>query len=424
MSSTTNSSSTGEANNVGNRKLLEEEEEEEEAEAEAEENVGSTNRNELEQQRRTSSTSSKSSLSTSQRRITAGLLRPLLPDSTPSASDVDVVDAESKTPVKNTAKNSSNFSAKTFLRRFVARKSLPNKTILLPSAAKKCVDESTALRHSFANKPIQNSPLTSPSSPLAPDTEMSRPRGMSDADGDFSDRRPSQAGRKSAWIQLEEDINRQKTLVAQDPLRTVLQRLSEISAEGDSKTKTRHFAPTSWLRNLCKSRRFKNAKMEELYRQYFLNSNKTSLIAALLYATILDLTLFCVYYATDQRSPIYGTLMVVLLVGFIILLIIFNRLKSANKLHCVILYASLTLLALLDFLNVIFMKPYSAASNAWCVCLLIFLIYTMIPLPLNVSLISGITLGVIHFLGVCWIYFLQPSAIITAQVSTNSSPLN
>lgn len=210
------------------------------------------------------------------------------------------------------------------------------------------------------------------------------------------DRRFSHSGRKSAWDQVEEEYKRQRAVTAQDPMKEVLDRLDQEACRDEANKRLR-FAPSAWWRSLFRIRRFDNHKMESLYQQYFFNSYKSSVEIALTYLAVLTAFLLAVYYGTGGRSIVFGVLMSVLFLALLSSVCVFMRRQSAPLLLKAAIGLALATAVVIDFASEFFLSPsHSLLTCCWLTVLLIFVIYTMIPLPLCLSLAAGLTVALGH----------------------------
>lgn len=235
-----------------------------------------------------------------------------------------------------------------------------------------------------------------------------------------SDRRFSHAGRKSAWDQVEEEYKRQRVLSAQDPMKDVLERLDQ-EASRDEANKRLRFAPSVWWRSLFRIRRFDNHKMESLYQQYFFNSYKSSVEIALTYLAVLAAFLLALYYGTGGRSAVFGILMSVILVALLLSVCVFLRRQLAPILLKVDIGLALFAAVIIDFASEWCLSPnHSLLTLCWLSVLLIFVIYTMIPLPLCLSLAAGLTLGVGHLTLAILLHWIYEIGDVYQQVSAHN----
>ncbi len=198
--------------------------------------------------------------------------------------------------------------------------------------------------------------------------------------------------RQSAWDCAEREFR--KISCQTDREKLTLEMLDDVLDSKPSPTTDQRWA---WRRCCAAghlpSRRFANDDLEQLYQRYFLNFHKGSLQAAIGYLILLSLALLALHYVADAGQLLPG----LLLLGITLLLaatLLALSLRSAKSR----LLRSATLLAflaglLMELVVVALFRPVTAPSGGlWTVALLVFVVYTLLPLQLSASVGAAIAM--------------------------------
>ncbi|XP_064647908.1 adenylate cyclase type 5-like [Lineus longissimus] len=204
------------------------------------------------------------------------------------------------------------------------------------------------------------------------------------------DDRPATANsqqRKSAWERAQERYEKEA--------KAVRSKNSDID-DTELLLQTGTCCSLTTAIRLFKSKKFKNPKLERLYQRYFFKLNQTNLTAMMALLCTYCVIMTCFHYICGDISFIKGTVLGVFFVMYIVLEILTNRSAFNHVYMIVVSCTNLVLLGIMTFMVALDVNPRSASEGLWCAVFFIYLVYTLLPLRMRLSVLGGILLAVIH----------------------------
>ncbi|XP_074659501.1 adenylate cyclase type 5-like [Tubulanus polymorphus] len=210
--------------------------------------------------------------------------------------------------------------------------------------------------------------------------------------------RPRTAGsqtRKSAWERAQEKYEQHQNDVRRSRVKTF-----EITdADGCPVEYIDDGHPCcNWkmLVHVFTSKKFAVPNFERLYQRYFFKLNQTNVTVMMAQLIVVSVILLVFYYANGRERFYTAATLSAVIVVFVVLEILTNR--SAFKLPLLdyLCYTILVLLAAMTALITLDVDLRNSSEGVWPTMFFIYMIYTLLPLRMRLSVLGGMSLSVIH----------------------------
>ena len=196
--------------------------------------------------------------------------------------------------------------------------------------------------------------------------------------------------RKSAWERAQEQYAQQEKEKTKSRYKTL-----QVNNE-DEILQTTHCLDKEMVAKVFKTKKFTSYKLERLYQRYFfkLNQNNLTVLLAILMVTCVIWIIF--HYVGGSTTITKGIILGVILVCFIFGEIFCNRSAFNPFQMTLICYLILVILGVITVLVMVDATPRSASEGVWCTLFFIYMVYTLMPVRMRVSVIGGLSLAVIQ----------------------------
>ena len=140
---------------------------------------------------------------------------------------------------------------------------------------------------------------------------------------------------------------------------------------------------------LFKSKKFKSPHLEQLYQRYFFSLNKSSFNNLMVLLACLLVVMIVVHYSAGQTTPYKGAFLGVFVVSFLAMFAFCSRNSCSHK-HLVLMsYIVIAMLAVTISIDVLDSYPSSATNGVWTTLFFIYMVYTLLPIRMRMSVLSG-----------------------------------
>ncbi|XP_076809937.1 adenylate cyclase type 5-like isoform X2 [Clavelina lepadiformis] len=159
------------------------------------------------------------------------------------------------------------------------------------------------------------------------------------------------------------------------------------------------FSCSNLLHKLLTGVQFDSSSFERLYQRYFFRSYLSMLSILLWLLILLCLILLGFQYGTGRWDKIeYGVVLLVLFCLCVILQIIFLLNPLSQHALLALAYIILVVVAAIDLATVVLVEPNSSSYTIWLTLFFVYVVYTMMPLPVIVVALSCVLLSIIHLI--------------------------
>ncbi|XP_071480369.1 adenylate cyclase type 5-like [Diadema antillarum] len=145
-----------------------------------------------------------------------------------------------------------------------------------------------------------------------------------------------------------------------------------------------------------KSKKFKSPQLEDLYQRYFFSLNKSSLSNLLMLVIVTVIVVLGFYYGAGLTTWFKGVFLGLFEIVFIVLGVLCNRSAFTPKQLRFVCYILLVLLGIIVVIDVVDTEPRSATAGIWTTVFFIYLIYTLLPVRMRLSVLFGVVYAVLH----------------------------
>ncbi|KAK3596837.1 hypothetical protein CHS0354_015696 [Potamilus streckersoni] len=149
-------------------------------------------------------------------------------------------------------------------------------------------------------------------------------------------------------------------------------------------------------KEIVRSKRFKDSKLENLYQRYFFKLDQYNLTILMGLFCVICAMLIIFYYIGGATLPARGVTLGVVITVFVVLEVVCNRTLFNQSQLILLCYIIIVLLCGIVILITIDCDPHSATDGVWCTICFIYMSYTLLPVRMRVAVISAMTLSVIH----------------------------
>ncbi|KAL3832406.1 hypothetical protein ACJMK2_024053, partial [Sinanodonta woodiana] len=207
-----------------------------------------------------------------------------------------------------------------------------------------------------------------------------------------SDSRPGTSNtqtRKSAWERAQEKYEAE----SQQPKKRITsrKRTDDLIPLGNGT-----ICSIEDCKEIVRSKRFKDPKLENLYQRYFFKLDQYNLTVLMGLFCVICVMLIIFYYIGGATLPARGVTLGVVIVVFVVLEVVCNRTLFNQSQLILICYIIIVLLFGIVILITIDCDPHSATDGIWCTICFIYMSYTLLPVRMRVAVISAMTISVIH----------------------------
>lgn len=152
----------------------------------------------------------------------------------------------------------------------------------------------------------------------------------------------------------------------------------------------------SSVSKVFRSKKFTDPKLERLYQRYFFKLNQNNLTILMGVLSVVCVLLIIFYYISGATLPARAINLGIIFFALIVLQVVCNKGSFDQQQMVIVSYISLALIFGITILITLDSVPRTVSDGVWCTVLFIYLIYTMLPIRMRSSVISGILLAVIH----------------------------
>lgn len=199
---------------------------------------------------------------------------------------------------------------------------------------------------------------------------------------------PVSNSRKSAWDRARE------AYTAED--KRFQNRRKELKIEDIDVLRNETWFSKRSVRDVFRTKRFKNPQLEALYQRYFFKLNQYNLSIIMALFCVIAVLLIIFYYASGGILPMRGVCLGLIVTIFVFLEILCNRSSFDQNQAQMVCYGIIVILC--GFISVITgdTDPRSASDSVWCAVLFIYLTYTLLPVRMRVAVLSATCITVLH----------------------------
>ena len=243
---------------------------------------------------------------------------------------------------------------------------------------------------------------------------LSRSVNVNKTEPDLPPRPPTanSVTRKSAWERAQERHQEELQAAAAAPSPTltlpVVPHPDDDSDDSLSRPSAIYYQYRTSVKQIFKSKRFTDAKLELLYQRYFfkLNQKNLSMLMALLGVICLILILF--HYLGGSKSPLLGLALGAVVVSVVALEAVSTRSHLSAYHMEVVTYLFLVLLGVTVVMVTVVAHPRTASEGVWVTMFAVYMSYSLLPVRMRISVAVGISLSVIHIICACAINWTDP----------------
>lgn len=199
----------------------------------------------------------------------------------------------------------------------------------------------------------------------------------------------SMLGQKSAW-----DTVRARYRTGKGPsTETQVKPFSDLENESD---RTANCPNISTVSQVFRSKRFSDPKLERLYQRYFFKLNQNNLTILMGVLSVISVLLIIFYYVSGATLPARGINLGIIFFALIVLQVVCNKGSFDQQQMVIVSYIILALVCGITILITLDSDPRTVSDGVWCTVIFIYLIYTMLPIRMRLSVLSGVIVSVIH----------------------------
>ena len=212
---------------------------------------------------------------------------------------------------------------------------------------------------------------------------------------DKNDSRPQTANstqRKSAWERAQERYKEQERK-QQEGGGSSIQQLNLHDSEIQLDVNCLSFSSVA---KVFKTKRFTDLKLEWLYQRYFFKLNQKNLTVLMALIATLCIVLITFHYVGGARSLAKGICLGFIFVTLVILAFLSNRNAFSHVQLVVFCYSVIVLLLIIVIVVTVETVPQTASGGVWITIFGIYMVYTLLPVRMRLSVASGVALATIQ----------------------------
>lgn len=199
----------------------------------------------------------------------------------------------------------------------------------------------------------------------------------------------SMLGQKSAW-----DTVRARYRTGKGPsTETQVKPFSDLENESD---RTANCPNISTVSQVFRSKRFSDPKLERLYQRYFFKLNQNNLTILMGVLSVISVLLIIFYYVSGATLPARGINLGIIFFALVVLQVVCNKGSFDQQQMVIVSYIILALVCGITILITLDSDPRTVSDGVWCTVIFIYLIYTMLPIRMRLSVLSGVIVSMIH----------------------------
>ncbi|XP_052833073.1 adenylate cyclase type 6 [Octopus bimaculoides] len=225
--------------------------------------------------------------------------------------------------------------------------------------------------------------------------------------------RSSSQMRKTAWDRAEERFEAEESQPASKDIKTE-HLTTEIPVFSD--TDCGQFS-LRFLRKPFQSKIF-NKTLEELYQRYFFKLNKTNLTLFILLVSFICILLIIIYYVGGMKHFAPGTVLSLTFIALLIQVVVCNKSCFTRTHMRYMCFAMIFILCLILITVITTSNLHSMTEGVWCVVFCVYLIYALLPLEMQLAMLSGILLCLIDLVATLLLNYYE--VFTTKQASCNA----
>ncbi|XP_062578862.1 adenylate cyclase type 5-like [Saccostrea cucullata] len=152
----------------------------------------------------------------------------------------------------------------------------------------------------------------------------------------------------------------------------------------------------SSVSKVLRSKKFADPKLERLYQRYFFKLNQNNLTILMGVLSVVSVLLIIFYYISGATLPARGINLGIIFFALIVLQVVCNKGSFDQQQMVIVSYIILALICGITILITLDSDPRTVSDGVWCTVIFIYLIYTMLPIRMRMSVISGFLVALIH----------------------------
>ena len=196
-------------------------------------------------------------------------------------------------------------------------------------------------------------------------------------------------GQKSAWDTVRSRYRTGKGASVETPV--------EPYRDDENGSKRISNCPDiSSVSQVFRSKKFPNPKLERLYQRYFFKLNQNNLTILMGVLSVISVLLIIFYYVSGATLPARGINLGIIFFALIVLQVVCNKGSFDQQQMVIVSYIILALVCGITILITLDSEPRTISDGVWCTMIFIYLIYTMLPIRMRLSVLSGIFVSMIH----------------------------
>ena len=220
---------------------------------------------------------------------------------------------------------------------------------------------------------------------IKPQTKVAPAENISEA------HTPSSGSHKSAWERAKE-AHEIHVHESQDQ-----HRRDTNDSQDDLLYKEKWFLQRSY-KDIFKTKRFKNPKLEHLYQRYFFKLNQYNLTILMGLFCVIAVLQIIFYYISGATLPMRGVCLGIIIVIFIFLEVLCNRSSFDQKQSSLVCYVMAVMLCGFVALITADTNPRSASDSVWCTVLFIYMTYALLPIRMRLAVSGANCFVLIHLI--------------------------
>lgn len=207
-----------------------------------------------------------------------------------------------------------------------------------------------------------------------------------------SDSRPATGnsqGRKSAWERAQEKFDDEE----KHPKKST--KVKPFTIDDDASLSNSYFNLKS-IAKIFRSKKFTDPKLERLYQRYFfkLNQNNLTVLMALICVMCVILVIF--YYTGGTSWPVRGVVLSIIVIVLIILEVLCNKNFFTQQYMLIVGYILIGVICVMVAIITTDNTPRSANDGVWCTLFFIYMVYTLLPMRMRISVASGCLVSLVQ----------------------------
>jgi hypothetical protein len=198
---------------------------------------------------------------------------------------------------------------------------------------------------------------------------------------------------KSAWDTVRAQYGTGKVAPKGSSIETKVEPFGDVENKQERISECLDISSVS---KVFRSKKFTDPKLERLYQRYFFKLNQNNLTILMGVLSVICILLIIFYYISGATLPARGINLGIIFFALIVLQVVCNKGSFDQQQMVIVSYIILALIFGMTILVTLDSVPRTVSDGVWCTVLFIYLIYTMLPIRMRLSVISGIFLAAIH----------------------------